>query len=109
MERHHLFVGRVKQRFLIDAMDSPDCYTTALEVDCLQEKLGITNSILQEHNEVGTEVGIFALHNIICAKLKEKFLGGNRWEFPQYEKVKALFEKVKKTDRANTHCKYRNK
>jgi len=108
-KRHHLFLGRVKQRFIIDEIDAPNCYATALEVDCLQEKLGITDSILREHNQPGTDVGVFAMQNIICTKIKAKFLGGNRWEFPQYEKIKVLFEKMKKLDRAFIYQNYNKK
>ena len=42
----HPFTGHVTKRFLNDA---DGIYTLALEVDCLQEKYGVTDCVLKEH------------------------------------------------------------
>ena len=42
----HLSIGHVTKRFLNDA---DGIYTLALEIDCLQEKYGVTDCVLKEH------------------------------------------------------------
>ena len=64
----HLFVGKVLKRFLSDDGASLNAFTTALEVDCLDEKLGTTDCVFKENER--KDIGIFAIHNVICGPVR---------------------------------------
>ena len=91
------------KRFLFDE-NGP---TAVLEIDCLQQKFGTSHNMFKENRKftdvdgrvVGTDVATFATFNIICGSLNAVFVGGEKWEFPQYPEVKRTFEKMKKADR----------
>ena len=88
-----------------DEPTADDVWTTGLEVSCLQEKLGVTDCILKEH-EFKADIDTFGIQNIICGPITGTFLGAKKWEFPKYEEVKRLFEKVKKLNRQQLHSNY---
>ena len=56
------FIGLVRKRFL---SDTDSIYTVAVEVDCLQEKNGITDCVLNKHPRNKKYVGIILIHDII--------------------------------------------
>ena len=59
----NLFIGKTTQRFLND-----ECgLITALEIDCLEQKLGTTDCILKQAKK--SDVNIFPVQNIICGPL----------------------------------------
>ena len=94
-----LFIGKVKERFLLDEPEAKYNYTVGLEIDCLAEKLGLGDSILTEHIDGVTDVDTFAIHNVICSGFRGVFQGGKKWLFPEYPKLRAYYEKAKKMDR----------
>ena len=54
----------------------------------------------------GGDVGIFAIQNVICGPAKANFLGGKKWEIPQYENIRKIFQNCKKKnkkDRVEAH------
>ena len=59
-----------------------NAYTTALEVNSLQEKLGTADNIFKEHNEGKTDVGVFPIHNYICRSVNAIFVGSRKWDVP---------------------------
>ena len=78
--------------------DANGIYALALEVDCLQEKNGVTDCVLKEHPLDKKDVGIIPIHDIICGSIRSVFLSALRWEISQYDDIKCLLEKVKKID-----------
>ena len=100
----HLFVGKVLKRFLSDDGASLNAFTTALEVDCLDEKLGTTDCVFKENER--KDIGIFAIHNVICGPVNANFLGGKKWKIHQYEEIRNIFELNKKIDRVKAHSAY---
>lgn len=99
----NLYVGRLTRRFL---SNDEDGYPCALEIDCLQQKYGVTDCIFKEYDIAGADVEVFPIHNIVCGPLKCSFLGSKKWNFPQYKEFRQLFEKVKKDDREASHKNY---
>ena len=83
-KRIHLFVGKVLRRW-----SSSHVFTTVLEIECLEEKLGTTDCVFKENER--RDVGIFAIQNVICGPAKANFLGGKKWEIPQYENIRKIF------------------
>ena len=93
-KRIHLCVSKVLRRFLSDDGAAPHVFITALEIDCLEEKLGTTDCVFKENER--RDVGIFAIHNVIFGPAKANFLGGKKWEIPQYENIRKIFQNCKK-------------
>ena len=69
----------------------------ALELDCLEHKLGITDNILCEAKR--KDVDVLPLKDIICGPLQMNPLRGGHWECPSYKIVIKHFEEAKKLDR----------
>ena len=69
----------------------------ALEIDCLEQKLGTTDCILKQAKKL--DVNIFPVQNIICGPLNVNPLSNGRWECPMYAEVRKIFEKYKIVDR----------
>ena len=67
----------------------------ALEIDCLEQKFGVTDNVLKQGQQ---DMGIFAIRDIICGPLQMFPLQGSRWECPKYNEICWLFERVKKDD-----------
>ena len=88
----NLFIGKATQRFLNDEGG----LITALEIDCLEQKLGTTDCILKQAKK--SDVDIFPVQNIICVPLNVNPLSNARWECPMYAEVRKVFEKYKKVD-----------
>ena len=102
----HFFIGRVKERFLLDEPTAENNYAVGLEIDCLVEKLGVGDCILSEHNDNVKDIDTFAVQNVISCGFKGVFQGGKKWSFPDYPKLKTLYEKVKKVDRQKMYQNY---
>ena len=104
----HLFIGRVKERFLLDEPGAEINYTTGLEVDCLQEKLGFVDNVLSEHPPGIEDKDTFCMSNIICSGFQGVFQGGKKWCFPDYQKIREFFETVKNkaSERSKLHDKF---
>ena len=89
----NLFIGKVTQKVLNDEGG----LITALEIDCLEQKLGTTQCILKQVKK--SNVDIFPVQNIICGTLNVTPLSNGRWECPMYAEVQKIFEKYKQIDR----------
>ena len=85
--------GRMKKTFL----NGEGGKVLALELDCLELKLGVAENILREAKR--KDVDVFPVKEIICGLLQMNPLNGGRWECPSYETVPKHFEEVKKLDR----------
>ena len=94
-----LYIGRMKKRFLNDEGGM----VLALELDCLEHKLGFADNILQEAKR--KDVDVYPVKDIICEPLQMNPLKGGCWEYPSYEIVTKHFEEVKKLGR---HLLYNN-
>ena len=91
-KKTYLYIGRATRRFLNDEGG----LITALEIDCLEQKLGVTDNVLKQGQQ---DIGIFAAKDVICGPLQMFPLQRGRWECPKYNEIRSLFEKVKKDDR----------
>ena len=89
----NLFIGKATRRFLNDEGG----LITALEIACLEQKLGTTDCILKQAKK--SDVDIFPVQNIICGPLNVNPLSNERWECPMYAEVRKIFQKYKKVDR----------
>ena len=58
-KKPYLYIGRTTRRFLNDEGG----LITALEIDCLEQKLGVTDNVLKQGQQ---DIGIFAVKDIIC-------------------------------------------
>ena len=87
-----LYIGRMKKRFLNDE----GRMVLALELNCLERKLGIADNILREAK---WKVDVFPVKDIICGPLQMNSLRGGCWECPSYKIVTKHFEEAKKLDR----------
>ena len=88
-----LYTVGMKKRFLNDEGGM----VLALELDCLEHKLGVADNILQEVKR--KDVDVFPIKDIICGHLQMNPLREGHWECPSYEIVTKHFEEVKKLDR----------
>ena len=105
-KKDHMFVGKVVNRFLSDDGAALNAYTTALEMDCLQEKLGTADNTFKEHNEGKFDVGIFPIYNIICGPIKANFVGSRKWDVPQHNQIRDIFKNNCNVDREKEHREY---
>ena len=67
---------------------------THLKTDCLEQKTGVSDSILRQGK---SDKDMFFIKNI-CGHWKLIPLQGSSWESPRYSKVRSLFEHVKRKD-----------
>ena len=88
----NLYIGRAYKRFLNDEGGFP----TYLEMDCLEQKIGVSHSIMKQGR---SDKDMFLIKNIMCSPLKLIPLQGSHWECQRYSKVRSLFEHVKKKNR----------
>ena len=91
-KKTYLYIGRATRRFLNDEGG----LITTLEIDCLEQKLSVTENILKRGQQ---HIGIFAVKNVICSPLQMFSLQRSRWECPKCNEIHSLFEKVEKDDR----------
>ena len=71
-----LYIGRMKKRFLNDEGGM----VLALELDCVEHKLGFADNILQEAKR--KDVDVYPVKDIICEPLQMNPLKGGYWEYP---------------------------
>ena len=67
---------------------------THLETDCLEQKTGVSDTILKQGK---SDKDMFLIENT-CGHLKLIPLQGSSCESRRYSKVRSLFEHVKRTD-----------
>ena len=77
----NLFIGKAAQRFLNDEVG----LITALEIDCLEQKLGTADFILKQTKT--SDVDIFPVQNISCGPLNINPLSNGCWECLMYAEV----------------------
>ena len=87
-----LCIGRIKKRFL----NNEGGMVLALELNCLECKLGVADSILREVKRKDFRVS--PEKDTICGLLQMNPLQGRRWECLSYEIVIKHFKEVKKLD-----------
>ena len=71
-----LYIGRMKKRFLNDEGGM----VLALELDCVEHKLGFADNILQEAKR--KDVDVYPVKDVICEPLQMNPLKGGYWEYP---------------------------
>ena len=86
-----IYVGQI----LICSLDN-EPGLAAGELDCLEQKLGSSDGILQQRT---SDIDVFSVKNIIAGPLWMIPIKGQQWEFPKHESFVKLFENVKKI-----HC-----
>ena len=92
----YLYIGRALRRFLLDAEDENGAAVAALEINCLEHKLGVTDTHLKQGKD---DIDCFPVKNILCGPLEMKPLKGSKWDCTQYLEVRKIFERAKKMDR----------
>lgn len=97
-KKHNISVGHVMKWFLSDKASKKNYFVTGFEIDFLQEKHGTVNGIFKEHSISGSDIGTFAISNILRGSLNFNMMKSKRWEFPQYKDIFTLFMLVKKED-----------
>ena len=73
---------------------------THLKMDCLEQKTGVSDSILKQGK---SDKDMFLIKNMICGCFKLIPLQGSSWECPRYSEVRSLFENVKRKDRQHLY------
>ena len=81
---------------MFDAVDENGAAVAALEINCLEHKLGVTDTLLKQGND---DIDCFPAKNILCGPLVMKPIQGSKWDCPQYLEVRNIFERAKKMDR----------
>ena len=76
------------------------------EVDCLQQKYGISDNFLKEHDKTRKDIGNVPVKDIIFGPLRGIYRENGKWEFPQYPNVKTFFENIKKENREAMYNKF---
>ena len=101
----NLLIGKILRRYLSDSVEEAG-FAVGLEVDCLQQKYGISDNFLKEHDESGKDIGNVPVKDIIFGPLSGVYQENGKWEFPQYPKVKTFFEDIKKENREAMYNKF---
>ena len=83
-KKTYLYIGRAT-RFLNDEGG----LITTLEIDCLKQKLGVTNNVLKQGQQ---DIGIFVVKDVICGPLQMFPLQCSRWECPKYTKINSKWD-----------------
>ena len=97
--KEQIYVGRATKRFLSEK-DGP---ATCLELDCLKPHFGSGSILESVPAHLERDVDIFAIQDIFAGPLTVNPLKGDKWDVPQYEKVKKTFELVVKLDRESDY------
>ena len=71
-------------------------FAVALEVGCLQQKYGISDNLLWEHDMNCKDIGNVPVKDIIFGPLEGIYQENGEWKFPHYPNVKAFFENTEK-------------
>ena len=94
--------GLAQRRYLQDE-NGP---TNALELDCLQRKLGASDDILESHKNGKHDIYICAMENIVLGLLKVFYINNGKHCVAGYNEARKLFEITKKLDRVDIRRKY---
>ena len=97
-----LYIGLAQRRCLQDE-NGP---TSALELDCLQRKLGISDDILESHKNGKHDIYICATENIVLGPLKVSYTNNGKHSVAGYSEARKFFEMAKKLDRVDIRRKY---
>ena len=91
-KKNHLYIGKVLNRFLRDENGPVE----SLRLDCLKLHVG-TDTILEEvPKHLEHDIYNFPASDIITGPLSAIPQKGNKWNFPDYFKIKEKYEKVVK-------------
>ena len=91
-KKNHLYIGRVFNGFLRDENGPVE----SLRLDCLKLHIG-TDTILEEvPKHLVRDIYKFPASDIITGPLSAIPQKGNKWNFPDYLKIKEKYEKVVK-------------
>ena len=91
----NLIIDKILWCYLSDSVEE-EGFAVALEVDCLQQKYGISDNLLREHNKTHKDIRNVPIKDVIFGPLKGIYRENGKWEFPQYPNVKTFFENIKK-------------
>ena len=86
-----LYIGLPQRRYLQDE-NGP---MSALELDCLQGKLGTSDDILESHKNGKHDIYICALENIVRGSLKVSYINNGKHRVAGYNEARKLFEITK--------------
>ena len=101
----NLYIGKIRKRFLTAEVNEKG-YVAAVEMDCLQLKLGITDCIFREHKAPLKDIDVIPIKDVFMGPLKGIYRENGKWEFPQYLNVKKIFEKIKNVERDSIYNTY---
>ena len=96
----HVFIARFQRRFRFDC-DAP---VEAIECVCLKEKLGFSNTELEEQANPKSE--IIVLSDVMFGPLDCTMVGRRKWKVPNYFKIKKFIEAASKYDRIACKNRY---
>ena len=92
--KSYLYIGKAKKRFLHDAKGP----ISGILLDCLKPHVGSSN-VLETYKEDDHDEAFFPIWDIITRPLALNVIKHDRLEFPHYQDVKTLFNKVVSLDR----------
>ena len=101
----NLYIGKIRKRFLTAEVNEKG-YVAAVEMDCLQQKLGVTDWIFREHKAPLKDIDVIRIKDVFMRPLKGIYRENGKWEFPQYLNVKKIFEKIKNVERDSIYNTY---
>ena len=81
-------------------------FAVAFEVECLQQKYGISDDFLKEHDKTRKDIRNIPVNVIIFGPLRGIYRENGKWEFPQYPNVETFFENIKKENREVIYNKF---
>ena len=90
----NLCIRKIRKRFLT-AEANEQGYIAAVKMDCLQLKLGVTDSILQGHKASLKDINAIPLKDVFMGPLKVIYCENGKWGFTLYLNAKKVFEKIK--------------
>ena len=94
-QRKILYIGKVVQRFLFDDAGPVD----TISIRCLKPKVG-SGTVLEDTPEHLPDIGLFELQDVIAGPLIFTPMKGNlKYNVPEYDAVRKLFDSVKDIDR----------
>ena len=101
----NLFISKILRCYLSDSVEEGR-FAVALEVDCLQQKYGISDNFLKKHDKIRKDIGNVPVKDIIFGPLRGIYRENGKWEFPQYANVKTFFENIKNENREAMYNKF---
>ena len=96
----HTLIARLQKRFRADSDESVE----AFEWVCLKEKLGFSDTIFEEKANPSSET--IVISNVLIGPLKCRMAGHQKWNVPNYWKIKKYIEAASKFDRVSCRNRY---